>query len=549
MKILLIQPPIEDFYDTEIRLQPLGLCMLKSAVKKHLPGLEIAVRDFHQGFGRRTVPIPPGISYLGDYYGFPDRSPFSSFHRYYRFGASLEEIGRSVAEERPQFVGISSLFSPYHGEALACAGEIKRRLGVPVIMGGSHVSCAPGNVLSDPLVDFIIRGEGERPLVEFLKAFLSGGDLHGVPNLGFKEGGKPILNPVEDNYPIEDLPFADFSDLGTDRYLFEGKPLCFITTTRGCPHLCTFCSVHLTFGHAFRCRSPENVLSEIFLRYREGYRVIDFEDDNISFLGDGFKRLLRLLILAFPRGDVRFTAMNGISYHSLDGETLRLMKRAGFTHLNLSLVSANPGVLSRVRRPHGVARFLEVVEQGRALGFDMTAYLILGLPCETLEEMIRTLALLARLPVRIGASLFYLTPGSPMALEFPEIAPEDMLRSRSTAMALETEYACRDDLYTLFVAARVLNFLKGLRGIQGCLPLKRAIDHARTGRPRDGIGGDILQRLFTEKILYASTHQGLEPLPRFKANLFFRVLESAGSIRILQNGIIDCTPLPRPDDF
>ena len=36
MKILLIQPPIQDFYDTDVRLQPLGLCMLKAVLKKLL---------------------------------------------------------------------------------------------------------------------------------------------------------------------------------------------------------------------------------------------------------------------------------------------------------------------------------------------------------------------------------------------------------------------------------------------------------------------------------------------------------------------------------
>ena len=58
MKILLLQPPVRDFYDTDIRLQPLGLCMLKAAVKKHLPEIDVVVKDYHHGYGRKTVPYP-----------------------------------------------------------------------------------------------------------------------------------------------------------------------------------------------------------------------------------------------------------------------------------------------------------------------------------------------------------------------------------------------------------------------------------------------------------------------------------------------------------
>ncbi len=40
MRVLLIQPPVEDFYDTDVRLQPIGLCYLKAAVNKHLPDID-----------------------------------------------------------------------------------------------------------------------------------------------------------------------------------------------------------------------------------------------------------------------------------------------------------------------------------------------------------------------------------------------------------------------------------------------------------------------------------------------------------------------------
>jgi len=119
MKVLLIQPPVRDFYDTDIRLQPLGLCMLEAVVKKALPHVEVIIKDYHQGFGRRTLPLPSELAYLRDYYPYHDSSPFSTFHNYYHFGASFEQIGEEAARKKPDLVGISCLFSAYYREALS----------------------------------------------------------------------------------------------------------------------------------------------------------------------------------------------------------------------------------------------------------------------------------------------------------------------------------------------------------------------------------------------------------------------------------------------
>jgi radical SAM superfamily enzyme YgiQ (UPF0313 family) len=539
MKILLIQPPIQDFYDTDIRLQPLGLCMLKAAAKKFMPNMQVTVRDYHQGHGRKTIPLPTELSYLRQYFKYPDSSPFSTFFHYYHFGASFEEIAKDVTYEKPDLVGISSLFSPYHREALACAREIKKRLNIPILMGGSHVSAAPLSVLNDWSVDFIIRGEGERPFVEFLKAWKAGLPLESEPNLGFKRNGEPVLNPMAENFALGDLPVADFSDLSPDRYLFEKKPLCFITTSRGCPHQCTFCSVHLTFGDKFRRRSPENVLSEIRQRYSEGYRVFDFEDDNLSFSKEDLKTILNALIAEFPEDDLRLVAMNGISYLSLDRELLELMKKAGFRSLNISLVSANADVLTRLKRPHTLKKYLDVVNQAHSLGFDIVSYQILGIPYETPDDMVDTMALMASLPVLIGASIFYLTPGCPIAGEFPEMTESDIFKSRSTAMAIETDQFRRDDLYTLFITARIINFLKGLRLTGEKVSLQDALKQAESAGHKEKLGAQLLRKLLDERRLYAATKGGFEALPGFKADIFLEVWTKYRSVRTLDGTWID----------
>src|SRR5262245_66691300 len=97
MKVLLIQPPVQDFYDTDVRLQPIGLCYLKAAVKKHLPDVEVVIKDYHAGSGRRTIAIPKELLYLTAYYPVADKSPFSTFHQYYHCGKTCEELKAQTA--------------------------------------------------------------------------------------------------------------------------------------------------------------------------------------------------------------------------------------------------------------------------------------------------------------------------------------------------------------------------------------------------------------------------------------------------------------------
>jgi radical SAM superfamily enzyme YgiQ (UPF0313 family) len=547
MKVLLLQPPVEDFYNTDIRLQPIGLAYLKAAAKKYLPGVQVTIKDYHHGHGRRTIPLPKELAYLKDYYSRNDKSPFSTFHHYYHFGADFETIVEEVAREKPDLVGIAALFAPYHREVLRCAEAIKKRCQVPILVGGAHVSAMPETMLAHPAIDFVIQGEGEKPFVEFLKSwrrrgtgtfFLKKGACPLIPNLGYKKNGEIIFNPRKENFPIETLPFPDLSDLPRDHYLFEKKPLCFIITSRGCPYRCAFCSVHKTFGHRCRRRSAENILAEIRQRYGEGYRVFDFEDDNLTFDRKEMTELCNKLIRTFPKKDIQLLAMNGVCYWTLERDILKRMRQAGFTHLNLSLVSTNTELLKTVRRPNPLEKYREVIQDASALGFKIVAYQILGLPGDTLPSIIKTLVFNAKLPVLLGASPFYLIPRSPIASHFDAPSETDVFRARLTAMAVETKNFSREDLYTLLVTTRILNFLKGIPLPAAKVTLSKALAIAAKQDNRSVTGVEILRKLLKEKKFYAATEKGLEPLPRFKPELFFQLWRKLDTIRTQHNSII-----------
>ena len=169
MKLLLIQPPVQDFYDTDVRLQPIGLCYLKAAIKRHLPNVEVVIKDYHAGHGRRTVTIPKELRYLSEYYPVADKSPFSTFHRYYHFGKPLDKSDRDSGNEarrRRYLVTVHALLSR---SARSRRIVLKRHLNIPVVMGGSHASALPDSLISSPAVDYVIRGEGEKPLVSLLR--------------------------------------------------------------------------------------------------------------------------------------------------------------------------------------------------------------------------------------------------------------------------------------------------------------------------------------------------------------------------------------------
>ena len=504
MKIVLIQPPIQDFYDTVERLQPLGLAYLK-AVLVQLPAIQVAIRDYHHGHGRTSIPLPEELTYLRPYYNRHDTSPFSTFNQYYHFGADYESIADDIADLNPDIVGISSLCSPYYREALYVARIVKEVTDCPVIVGGCHPSACPEMVLSDENVDFIILGEGEEPVVKFVSQYTGKRDYHAVPGLGFKKDGEMIINPPAEGLEIDDIPFPDFSDFDPNLYTLRGQPVAFMMTSRSCPYKCSYCSVHHVFGNKYRMRSPDNIIEEMKIRYDQGYRIFDFEDDNFTACSGRVIKLCDRICDTF-NSDITLTAMNGVCYQGLDYDVLVAMYKAGFRTLNLALVSSDDESRRHVRRSHSLDKFIEIVTIASQIGYRITAYQILGLPYEDLATMIDTMVTLAGLPVLMGASIFYLTPNTELANDFPSMNEHDIFRSRLTAMAIETENFSRDDIYTLFIATRIINFLKR----------EKTYDH-----PRADIGRELLDRLMKEQILHGKNKEGLFPIEHFKPETFF----------------------------
>lgn len=465
MKTLLIQPPIQDFYQTSIRTQPIGLAYLAASLGTH--GHEVEILDC-QTEKRKSIPIPSELSYLRDFYPFNDHSPFKLYTGYYHFGMGWKEIEQKIKDSNADVFGISSSFTPYHGEALEIARIIKewdrRKI---VVMGGAHVSCDPEGVLQSPAVDYALMGEGEKRFPLLLEQIekQGRGSIKDIDGIGYQKDGEIQINPLQSFIQdLDSLPPPARELLDPDRYRMRKKRFTMIITSRGCPHGCAYCSTHLVMGTSFRTRTPEAILKEME-ECRKGYGIqtFDIEDDNFTFDQERAKTLMSLIIKNFGEDRLELSAMNGVSFASLDEELLKLMKRAGFRTINLSFVSTSPLTKEKMGRPKPTTEFDKILKKTEQIGLRVIAYAIFGMPGQTIEEMLDTLIYLMRMKVLIGPSIYYPTPGTPLfeRCKKENILPSHLSQWRSSAFPLETKEFNRLDLLTLFRLARAINFIKG----------------------------------------------------------------------------------------
>jgi radical SAM superfamily enzyme YgiQ (UPF0313 family) len=271
-------------------------------------------------------------------------------------------------------VGISTITSTAP-RAYAIADKV-RTMGIPVLMGGPHVTFLADEALEH--ADFVFRGEGERPFMAFIDDWEGGRDLAGTPNLSSRAGdGRVYHNP---SLPLEDdldaIPFPDLSLLKPDPRRRKFPAPIPVQTSRGCPFGCSFCSVTGMFGRKYRFRSTANVIEEL-RRYDRSKDSVFFYDDNFAADRDRTKELLQAMIregLKFPwttqvRADL-----------ARDAELVGLMREAGCHTVYIGFESVNPRSLAGMKKKQTVAdlvRAAKVLRRNRihihgmfVLGFD-----------------------------------------------------------------------------------------------------------------------------------------------------------------------------------
>jgi radical SAM superfamily enzyme YgiQ (UPF0313 family) len=217
-----------------------------------------------------------------------------------------ENIRPVDTESEPDLVGISTLtIDAPHAYELADA--FKRR-GIPVVMGGMHVSALPEEALGH--CDAVVVGEAEGIFDRLLDDF-DGGMMKGIYR------GEQV--------DLARVPSPRFDLLEK----IQRKRFQSIQATRGCPHNCEFCSVTPFFGHKYRMRQVPSVIEEIerILAFGKS-NIIFFVDDNIAGNPDYAKELFREMIpLKIRWGSFASVAM------TRDKELMELARKSGCIEL------------------------------------------------------------------------------------------------------------------------------------------------------------------------------------------------------------------------
>jgi radical SAM superfamily enzyme YgiQ (UPF0313 family) len=533
--ILLIQPPIRDFYLTVKRTIPYGLTCIAAALIKN--GFSVDILDALATSKARVRDLPEQMAYLRQYYGQPDRSPFALFDTYRHFGYSFDYIGKKAKESGAFLVGISSLFTPYVQEAIRTAEVVKTYYpDCKIVLGGHHPTALPQSVMESTAVDFVLRGEGEASMPLLAETLSAGGPLDAIPGLVFRRNeGTLHINPPTQMQDPQDYPLPAVHLVKQQFYRRKQGGSLVVVAGRGCPMQCSYCSVGAQPFLEYRKKSVESVIREIENAVdHEDIGFIDFEDENLSLDRRWFINLLHALQNRFGSGRFELRAMNGLYPPSLDDQVVSEMKAAGFRTLNLSLGSTSERQLKRFCRPDVRDSFHRAISLAEDYGLKAVGYVICAAPFQHAADSVTDLLYLAQRRVLAGVSVFYPAPGSRDfdLCQDHNLLPADFSRLRSSALPL-SHTTSRREAVTLLRLARILNFMKFL------LDQEIGFPDANPGEiqihdPSDRLsaGQQLLSRFLADGKICGATTQGKVFEHHISERLSRQFLEGLASIEI-----------------
>jgi radical SAM superfamily enzyme YgiQ (UPF0313 family) len=311
---------------------------------------------------------------------------------------------------RPDVVGISTITSTVkRGYALA---DECRTLGIPVILGGPHVTFVPDEALEH--ADLVVRGEGEAAMNALLDLWKDGyleatHALHSaVPNLSWKDStGSTRHNATApwitdlDALPVPDFTLAD----GTADCVIGRRKTVMVQTSRGCPFDCSFCSVTGMFGKKFRYRSVESILKELH-RYNRPDHFVFICDDNFTANPRRARELLEAMIA--ERFQFQWSTQVRTDL-GRDPELVSLMKRAGCHTVFIGFESVNPQSLTEMKKSQSLEDIGKAIEIVQRAGIHIHGMFVFGFDADNWDTVKATVSF-ARKRRLTSVQLLILTP-------------------------------------------------------------------------------------------------------------------------------------------
>lgn len=308
---------------------------------------------------------------------------------------------------------------------------------VRIVLGGPEVGPMATDVLARyPFVDAVVRGEGEAALCDLVHALERGGDPGAVPGVAARVDGSIVTGP--DRPAIEDLdtiasPFAGRS------HATDGSA--YVETYRGCPHACSYC-FEGKGSTRIRSFSWDRIAADIeAVATTPGMRSFSFIDPVFNLTPDRLQRLSDILAPHAARG-VRLHTIE-VDIERIDDEAAALLRRAGVASVETGPQTVGERALATCRRSFDLERFRRGVDACRSAGISVECDLIVGLPGDTAEDVVRGIDFAIGLdPGKVQISTLHVLPGTrlwdsadELGLVFDREPPHELISTRDIAYA------------------------------------------------------------------------------------------------------------------
>jgi len=312
-----------------------------------------------------------------------------------------KNISRTVDEIialSPEFLGVSVMTGIQTKHSAEFCQEIKTRLrqgyggqgkNIPIVWGGIHPSLLPEQCLKEDYIDYVVMGEGEITIVEFIKRLKEGGNFNDIVGLGYKKNGEIIINQARKFIENLDDYRLDFGLVDIKKHLFKLKKAeraMVYKTSRGCYFNCAFCYNRAFNKNKWRAWSINAVIEDIdFLK--KNYRVdaIKFYDDNF-FIDQ--QRALKILEKTDLPSHVE------IRIDMITEDLVKKLKELKVSECLIGIESGSNRMLKLINKGYTVDKIRDGVKILAKYDIYTTYSTIVGLPTETEDEFNKTLDLM-----------------------------------------------------------------------------------------------------------------------------------------------------------
>jgi len=289
----------------------------------------------------------------------------------------------------PRYIGISI----YTAQAYSCYAFTKKCKqlfpNTVILAGGPHATFAYQEVLENSDVDIVVRGEGEVSL----QMILEGKELSDIDGIAYKnDQGLLIVNSPRQVFPdINELPIPAYDLLRLEKYRptlgsFKTLPSIILTTSRGCPGNCIFCTK--TLGKSHRQKNAQKIFEEI--KYIvENFRIFDFAFHDDTFTAN--KSILKEFCHLVIESKVKISWLCYSRIDLVDNEILSIMHDAGCHQIMYGVESFDKNILIALNKKINADIVSNVCELTHLHNITCKLTFIVGNPGDTKETLAYTL--------------------------------------------------------------------------------------------------------------------------------------------------------------